>query len=320
MKYLLLLLVLTITSARADLQTAIDVYQQGDNQQAEKRFLALQAQPAAKIYLAKIWQNQDLDKAEYWIELALEQAPENPLAHFVKGSIMATQASNSNIFSAYGYAKDSLSGFKKAVELAPENIQFRQGLLEFYLQAPEIAGGDKKAALAQVEAIEKEHKLAGIKARLNYFKQTGHKQEYDQLMYQARQHYRDKSDFYYLQALDLQEEKQFGQAQNLFEKAAVLPDADEELNLIRFSALYQIGRTAELAESFIGKGIQALQHYIQKAPDSRQLPEKEWARFRLANLLALKGEKQQAMEIYRNLLTVEDNTLLERVKKQLQRS
>ncbi|GGD49422.1 tetratricopeptide repeat protein [Lacimicrobium alkaliphilum] len=320
MKYWFILLLLITTCARADLQTAIAVYQQGDSQKAEKMFLALQTEPDARIYLARIWQNQDLDKAEDWIEQALEQAPENPLAHFVKGSIMASQASNSSIFSAYGYAKDSLRGFKKAVELAPDNVQFRQGLLLFYLQAPGIAGGDEEAALAQVEAIEKENTLAGIKARLIYFKETGHKQKYEELMFRARQHYRNKSDFHYLEAINLQEKKQFLEAQKLFEKASVLPDADEQSNTISFSALYQIGRTAVLAQSFIGKGIQALQHYIQKAPDSRQLPEKYWARFRLANLLELKGEKQQAMEIYQSLLTVEDNQLLERVKKQLQRS
>ncbi|ALS99577.1 tetratricopeptide repeat protein [Lacimicrobium alkaliphilum] len=320
MKTLLLLLALLSPCVWADLQTAIDAYQQGNDEQAKRLFSASEQQPQAKIYLARIWQNQDLDIAESWINKGLKQDPDNPLAHFVKGSVMANQASNSSIFSAYGYAKDSLKAFEKAVELAPDNVQFRQGLMQFYLQAPGIAGGDDKKALQQVEAIEKLKPLAGIKARLRYLKETEDETGYQKLLEQAKQQYHNNADFYFLAAMNLQQEKQYQQALRLFEKASALASAEQDKGFDNFNALYQMGRTAVLAEDFLEQGIGALQRYLQDAPDNRQLPEKYWARFRLANLLELSGESGQATEIYQSLLAIGDKRLSEQVKKQLNQS
>lgn len=320
MKTLLLLLALLSPCVWADLQTAIDAYEQGNDEQARTLFTALKEQPQAKLYLARIWQSEDLDIAESWINKALKQAPDNPLAHFVKGSVMANQASNSSIFSAYGYAKDSLKAFKKAVELAPDNVQFRHGLMQYYAQAPGIAGGSEKKALQQVEEIEKLSPLAGLKARLSYLKSNGNSTDYDRVLSAARQQYPDKADFHYMAALDLQEQKQYAQALALFEKASALASAEQDKGYDNFNALYQVGRTAVLARDHIELGIQALRQYIEQAPDNRQLPEKYWARFRLANLFALSGHTDKAKQIYQSLLTVADKQLSEQVKKQLQQS
>ncbi|WP_088329896.1 hypothetical protein [Lacimicrobium sp. SS2-24] len=320
MKKIILLLTLISTNIYADLQAAITAYQQGHNDTAKVLFSEALEQVEAKIYLARIWQNQDLDAAEQWIEQALEQDPDNPLAHFVKGSVMANQASDSSIFSAYGYAKASLAGFKKAVALAPEQVRFRQGLMQFYLQAPGIAGGSEEQAWQQVEEIERLSPLDGIKARLAFYKETKNSEEYELLLFKARQTYRDKADFHYLAALDLQSKKRYSEALELFERASLLPGEDTGAELDNYQSLYQVGRTAVLAQDFIEKGIQALERYLQQAPDSRQLPQKYWARFRLANLLELKGENNEAQQIYQNLLAIDDKLLHERVKKALQQS
>lgn len=320
MKTLLLLLALLSPCVWADLQTAIDAYEQGNDEQAKTLFTVLREQPQAKLYLARIWQNEDLDMAENWINKALTQDPDNPLAHFVKGSVMANQASNSSIFSAYGYAKDSLKAFKKAVELAPDNVQYRYGLMQFYSQAPGIAGGDKEKALEQIEAIEELNPISGIKARLSFYRESENNTEYERLLFKARQEYPDKADFHYMAALDLQEQQQYAQALALFEKASALASEEPDQGLDHFNALYQVGRTAVLAEDFVEKGVAALQRYLQHAPDSRKLPEKYWARFRLANLMALSGDNHKAREIYLSLQTIADNQLSEQLKKHLPQS
>lgn len=320
MRNILLLLALLSPTVWADLQAAVDAYQQGNDERAKTLLTASQEQPQAQIYLARIWQNEDLDIAEDWIEKALKQAPDNPLAHFVKGSVMANQASNSSIFSAYGYAKDSLKAFKKAVELAPDNVQFRYGLMQYYAQAPGIAGGSEKKALQQVEEIEKLNPVAGLKARLSYLKSIENTASYEKVLSEARQQYPDKADFHYMAALDLQEQQQYAQALALFKKASVLASAAQDKGFDNFNALYQLGRTAVLAEDFLEKGTAALQHYLEHAPDNRQLPEKHWARFRLANLLELSGDTDKAKEIYQGLLTIADKQLSEEVKKQLKQS
>jgi tetratricopeptide (TPR) repeat protein len=320
MKTLLLLLALLSHCVWADLQTAIDAYEQGNDEQARTLFTASQEQPQAKLYLARIWQSEDLDIAESWVNKALKQDPDNPLAHFVKGSVMANQASNSSIFLAYGYARDSLKAFKRAVELAPDNVQFRFGLMQYYAQAPGIAGGSEKKALQQVKEIEKLKPLAGLKARLSYLKSTENSADYDRVLSAARQQYPDKADFHYMAALDLQAHQQYTQALALFERASALTSAEQDKGYDNFHALYQVGRTAVLAEDFIERGIAALQSYLEHAPDNRQLPEKYWARFRLANLLALSGNNHKAEQIYQSLLTIADKQLREQVKKQLQQS
>ena len=155
-----------VVAATSDIEQGIEAFEQQDFTVAKQQFtqrLSLNTQDAVALqYLAKIaLQQQEFDDAEEYIEQALKFAANQAEIHFDAALIMAAQAQNSSIFSAPGYAKKSLNGFKMAVQLAPSNLQYRQGLMTFYLAAPGIVGGDEALALVEALAIEKIDPVAG---------------------------------------------------------------------------------------------------------------------------------------------------------------
>ena len=315
-KPLAMALLLSSASVYADLQQAILAFEQGEDKQAQSLFEAASEQAEAKIYLSRIWLAQDADKAEDWIEQAVAQAPQSAEAHFTRGVVMGQQAGNS-VFSALSYAKKSLQSFHRAVELAPDNSEYRQGLMSFYLQAPGIAGGDTELALAQIKELESRDQRAGMLARLNYLSAGDNQQDYQQLLESAKHSMPGIPDFYFQAAMQLVQDEKYDLAIAEFKQAISQPASDQESLNSRYMAMYQLGRASVKGEVHIDEGIQALQNFIEHAPKNRKLPSRQWAAFRLANLQQLKGLKEQAKQGYLALQSSHDKKLAKEVKKKL---
>lgn len=133
----------------------------------------LNAKNNADYFLTKAIEaiNSDLDEVENYIEKALELSPNGSKINFVCGRIMGKQAGDSTIF-ALSYAGKTLVCPKDAVKNAPANIVYRKALLNFYLGAPSIAGGDTELALQQVHKITELDRLQGALAEIKYLRDT----------------------------------------------------------------------------------------------------------------------------------------------------
>ncbi|MDC8829517.1 tetratricopeptide repeat protein [Alteromonas gilva] len=253
----------------------------------------------------------DLDEAEELIEEVMASYPDNAAAHFLCGQIMGQQASNA-IFSAMSYAGKSLDCFKKAVELAPENTDYRLGLMIYYLSAPGIAGGDTDLAWEHASAIEDLDALAGIRAKLRFYRQTENEQGYSELLHGAQRAYADHAEFHYLLGLHLQQQEQFAPALEAFNQA-VAANIDEEQHF-HLSALYQIGRNAVFSEQFTEQGTAALQRFIDIGPDKPNLPTVPWAHFRLAQLYKHSNNLEALTHHLALAKTSADDTLQKSIK------
>ena len=100
-------------------------------------------------------------------ELALEwqeSAPDNASAAFWVGSTAGQLAMRSGMFKAMGFAKTSRKGFEKAVELKPNDIRAQFSLMQFYLMAPGMMGGDKDEAKLIAQRIAQQSKADGLRA------------------------------------------------------------------------------------------------------------------------------------------------------------
>lgn len=102
------------------------------------------------LYLTRL---RDPDKAVSYLEKAVELAPNNAEYHFALGRSYGAQAQEASIFSKGRLAGKSKDQFLSAVELQPNEVRYRMGLMGYYLRAPGIVGGSVEKAKKEADAI-----------------------------------------------------------------------------------------------------------------------------------------------------------------------
>ena len=105
------------------------------------------------------------DDAIRHLERAVALDPKNGLMHLWLGRAYGGKAAHSFVINAYGWARKTRQEFETASSLAPDNLDIRFDLLEFYAQAPGLVGGGKDKAEAQAQEIAKREPRKGYLAR-----------------------------------------------------------------------------------------------------------------------------------------------------------
>jgi tetratricopeptide (TPR) repeat protein len=306
--------------ALANIEQGIIAYEEGNLTQAVQLISQADDSDLEKhLYLAKIsWDKGDLDKAERYIESALEMNESNSEVHFVHGKIMANQAKDANMFSKMGYAKDILKAFTAAVKFSPDNVEYRQHLLSVHIVVPSIIGGDLDVALEQAIAIRGLSASSGAIALMKVYAKLEEQEKYDGIYNRAVKDFPEELAVYYHRGMFYQQQQDFEVAVLEFETAAKLSTSTVKQRKSKYMAMYQIGRTSLLSKSFLNKGEQALNQYIAKADVQEHMPEKDWAKFRLANIIEFKGEAVEAKALYEELRQATTNKELKsKVKKRI---
>jgi len=173
MKILFLLFNLILPPAlpsSASLQDAIGLYEKGKFSQAASAFQQLSASapsnPEVWVWLSKSrLKTRDWNKAVEAMEKATQLQPANAEYHLLLGRACGARASHSNFLTAIGWARRVVKEFEAAKKLAPENIDVRFDLLDYYLNAPGIVGGGREKAEAEARAIAKLDPKKGYVAR-----------------------------------------------------------------------------------------------------------------------------------------------------------
>ena len=232
----------------------------------------------------------ELDSAEEMIIEAISDNPHSAKDHFYCGRIMGRQARDA-FLSALSYAKKSLACLQKAVALAPKNVDYRKGLINFYLGAPSIAGGDKQAALEQVNVIKQLDSSQGVVVELDYYRKIKELLTLEKRLAHALTADPQSAIVHYQYGLLLQQTGDYNRAQSHF----VLASEQGENREIAYEALYQLGRNAVFAQDFISQGTAALQHYLT-IENSAGMPSKSWAHYRLSQLYTLHSDNTLAQK------------------------
>lgn len=303
-------------------QEAIALFEDGKLLDAKEQFEQEldQSGPDSKsvvlAYLARIaLRQQQLDKAKELANQAVELSPNTPIVQFSYGIVMSGVARNAKLFSALGYAKKSLVGYTKAVALEPDNITYRQSLLGYHMNAPGLAGGDKGIALEQAEAIKGLNLKLGIQALIGIYTATGNDVAMKTLFSGMPEEFNNDPDILFYRGIYRQNQKDYPAAVQYFERAIKYAGEVEEFQQSKFGALYQIGRTSVVSKKQLQYGIESLQRYLDTAPDLPGLPSKEWAQFRMANLIEASGRKEEATVTYKQLVkTSTDKGLKKAIK------
>jgi len=127
----------------------------------------------------------DLDGAQKLLEQAIAIDPNSFEAHFHLADVMGDQLSKASVLKQMSGAGKLRHEIELSVQLKPSDIDAHWGLMQYYMQAPGIAGGSKDKAREQVAAISKISPSWGFLAQAefnNHEKQPAadlYKQAYD---------------------------------------------------------------------------------------------------------------------------------------------
>lgn len=156
---LLPLLIGTLMGAETSADAARSLFNERRYPEAEAAFTArIAARPddaEAHFFLGRLaLARQQIAESLPHFERAAELASNQAEYQFQLGSASVQQAGRLGMsFKALSLVKRGRLAMERAVALDSSNVPYRQALLEFYAQAPGIAGGGMDKAYAQAEAL-----------------------------------------------------------------------------------------------------------------------------------------------------------------------
>ena len=110
----------------------------------------------------------DLDGAQKAAEQAIAADGKNAQAHVALADVLGDRAQKANMFSQMGLAHSMRRELEAALVADPNNVDAHYYLMLFFLEAPGIAGGDKKKARDEIAAIAKLDPPRGLLAQAEY--------------------------------------------------------------------------------------------------------------------------------------------------------
>lgn len=228
----------------------------------------------------------DADEAIDAAEEAVELAPDNAQAHYWLGNSYGTRIGQVGMLSQAMMAPKLRDAFERAVQLDPDLHDARNSLVEYYLQAPAIAGGSIDKARAHANQLVKRDPPRGHYA-LGRIATIDKKPAEAQKQFAAAHAGRpDNATYRTMAGLSLQETKQWDKAFALFE-AWTREDPKAS------SAWYQLGRTSAMSGQRLEEGAAALKRYIALPAVAGQ-PQPHHAWFRLGQVQVHAGDKAAA--------------------------
>lgn len=105
-------------------------------------------------YGRSLYREQRLEEADEVLSANIKRYPDHVESHYVLGSVKLTRVSQVSLFRKIGMAKDAIAAWEKTVELEPEHVEALYGVVEFYLNAPGMAGGNKEVGQAKLKELE----------------------------------------------------------------------------------------------------------------------------------------------------------------------
>ncbi len=230
-------------------------------------------------------------------EEAVDLAPANAQARYWLGNAYGNRIGQVGLLSKATMAPRLRDAFEAAVRLDPQLHDARNSLVEFYLQAPAIAGGSLDKARAQAAELEHRDPPRGHYARGRIAQQAGDAATAAEAFLAAYRARPSDAGFRLSAGVALQEAKRWDAA------FALLEDWTRE-DPQAAGAWYQLGRASALSGLRPDLGETALKRYLALPLVAGQ-PEKHHAWFRLGQVRANAGDTAGARTAFRQVLAAD---------------
>ena len=230
-------------------------------------------------------------------EACTKALPNSAKCHQALGRLYGAAAMSSGMVAGIKYASRIKDEFARAVELAPMNFDARRDLNQFYLQAPGLAGGSVRKALANCEEHAKLNPAQGklLRAEVHiYEKEFDNAEAILATLKQTRDEVvaRTLPQAWASLGFAMIGDKQAGKAQSLFERLIAF---DMESAMLHFG----LGR-AQLENNAVDAAIASMERALK-------LDGKLNAHYRLGIAYQTKGDKPKAIAALQQFLTYATN-------------
>lgn len=160
--------------ASPQFDAARELYAQRKDAEAREAFTALaRAEPKnaeVPFFLGRLaMRARDVDTAIKHFEQATALDPTKSAYFLELGGAYGNKAQASGLLGKATNASKSRTALEKAVELDPKNLDARNGLVQFYSQAPSMMGGGMDKAHAQADAMIQLDAVRGKIAKAGLF-------------------------------------------------------------------------------------------------------------------------------------------------------
>ncbi|MEM9531805.1 MAG: hypothetical protein AAGA23_12895 [Pseudomonadota bacterium] len=262
--------------------------------------MALVASPVAAVgididpvVLRTLIENDEGKAVVSQMESLLAAHPATADAHYWLAEGHLAQIEAATTFRKLSLARASKNNLLAALELDPGHVAARSSLGQFYLQAPAIAGGSRKEARAQADALMALDEAAGLRLKADIARDEDEPElavAYQRRALAAGSWDWDSQYALVIQAVHLQVQ----------DAKSVLDEAERNLRQyaaedVRAQRLidYQRGKYAAVSGEALAAGQGGLTRYLTFEPQTGD-PGLDWAEFRLAQVERQLGEASAA--------------------------
>lgn len=252
----------------------------------------------AVFYLGRIaLARDDAKDAERRFEAAVALDERSSTYHMWLGRAYGSQAQRAGKLSQIGLAKKTKAEFERASALDPENLDAREDLIQYYLQAPGMVGGSVTKAKEQAAEIQKRDPLRGTLAYASVAQDQKDFAGAERQYRSAIAAYPESLNVRYALGSFFTRRERYDEAFAVFD--SVLAARPDELN-----ALYQIGRTGAISGLRLDRAEQAMKEFLASPPRPNN-PRPAGAHWRLGMIYEKQGRKDLAAEEYRKSLAID---------------
>ena len=207
-------------------------------------------------------------------------------------------ATNAGLFAQLGWARKCRAALEKAIALAPEDLEYRRGLAEFYEKAPGIAGGGRDKALAQAAEIARRDAYAGAQLTGGIQFRARNWAEAETAFLAAATLRPDAAEPIAALGLLYTDQGRHAEAFAQFDRLLARQPDD-------FAALYQLGRVAAVSGQRLADGAAALHRYLAQPNLPGELPRPQHAHYRFGQILARQGDPAAARAAFEAALQLD---------------
>jgi tetratricopeptide (TPR) repeat protein len=232
------------------------------------------------------------------LRAAAQKAPQDAARRIKLSEALAKRIDEVSMFSKLALAREVRTVLEQAVQLAPRSLEAHESLMQYELQAPSIAGGDRDKAEAELAVVRTLDAGHGYAAQALFLVADKKDAEAIAAYRKAIELAPDDADARFDLGQLLQTLERYDEAFDVFE--ALAAHAPQETR-----ALYQVGKTAVLGKRRLERGAAALKAYLAAGPTADDDPKPAKALWRLGMVYELMQRPEDARTQYVAALKIE---------------